>query len=256
VPDAGDEVAVVVDERAAKAIIEHRQEEERAKTMAKTARVTMDNLSEILAARSLKDLKLVLKTDVHGSQEALREAIMQIEVPDTTINILHAAVGGITESDVTLAAASDGMVIGFHVRPDTKAAALAERQGVDIRTYRVIYEALEDIRGLLTGLLDPEFEEKVQGSIEVRDTFKIPKVGVIAGCFVTDGQAGRNHKARLLRSGVVVWEGKLSSLKRFKEDVKEVAKGFECGLGLQDYHDIKKGDVIETYTVVEVARKL
>ena len=256
VPDAGDEVAVVDDERAAKAIIEHRQEEERAKSMAKTARVTMDNLADILAARSLKDLKLVLKTDVHGSQEALREAIMQIEVPDTTINILHAAVGGITESDVTLAAASDGMVIGFHVRPDTKAAALAERQGVDIRTYRVIYEALEDIRGLLTGLLDPEFEEKVQGSIEVRDTFKIPKVGVIAGCFVTDGKAGRNHKARLLRSGVVVWEGKLSSLKRFKEDVKEVAKGFECGLGLQDYHDIKKGDVIETYTVVEVARKL
>jgi len=255
VPDAGDEVAVVEDERSAKSIIEHRQAEEREKSLAKTSRVTADMLGELLAAQGRKELNLVLKTDVHGSQEALREAILQIEVENTEIKILHAAVGGITENDVTLAAASNGMVIGFHVRPDVKASKLAEQQGVDIRTYRVIYEALEEIEGLLTGLLDPEYEEKTQGSVEVRDTFKIPKIGVIAGCFVTDGTVARNHQVRLLRQGVVVWEGRMSSLKRFKDDVKEVAKGFECGLGLQDFHDIKKGDIVESFTIEEVARR-
>ena len=254
VPDAGDEVAVVEDERSAKAIMEHRQAEEREKSLTKTSRVTADMLGELLAAQGRKELNLVLKTDVHGSQEALREAILQIEVENTTIKILHAAVGGITENDVTLAAASNGMVVGFHVRPDVKAAKLAEQQGVEIRTYRVIYEALEEIEGLLTGLLDPEYEEKTRGTVEVRNTFKIPKIGVIAGCFVIDGNAARNHKARLLRQGVVIWEGKMSSLKRFKDDVKEVAKGFECGIGLQEFHDVKKGDIIETYTVEEIPR--
>ena len=254
VPDAGDEVAVVEDERSAKAIMEHRQAEEREKSLTKTSRVTADMLGELLAAQGRKELNLVLKTDVHGSQEALREAILQIEVENTTITILHAAVGGITENDVTLAAASNGLVIGFHVRPDVKASKLAERQGVEIRTYRVIYEALEEIEGLLTGLLDPEYEEKTRGTVEVRNIFKIPKTGVIAGCFVIDGNAARNHKVRLLRQGVVLWEGRMSSLKRFKDDVKEVAKGFECGIGLQEFHDIKKGDVIETYTVEEIAR--
>jgi len=256
VPEAGDEVAGVEDEKAAKQLVEHRLAETREKTLSKTSRVTADAFAEVLAANERRDLNVVLKADVHGSVEAVRDALMKIDVENTSLKILHAAVGGITESDVMLVAASGGMIIGFHVRPDGKAIKLAEQQGVDIRTYRVIYEALEELEGLLLGLLDPELREAVQGHVEVRDLFKIPKIGVIAGCHVSDGTIKRGHKARLLRAGVVTWEGKLSSLKRFKDDVKEVAAGYECGIGLQDFHDIKKGDVIETYTVEEVARTL
>ncbi len=254
VPEAGDEVAVVEDERAAKTLIEHRTAEARDKALAKSSRVTMDTLTEVLAASALKELNIVLKADVHGSVEALREALLKIEVEETTLKILHAAVGGINHHDVMLAAASGGLVVGFNVRPDANAQRAADEQGVQIRTYRVIYECLEEIQGLLTGLLEPIYEEEVHGAAEVRETFKIPKVGAIAGCMVSNGEVARNHKARLLRDGVVIWEGKMSSLKRFKDDVKEVKEGYECGIGLHEYNDIKKGDVIETYTMKEVAR--
>ncbi len=255
VPQAGDEVAGVEDERGAKLLVEHRQEKDRSKSLAKSTGATQENILELLAAGKRKELAVVLKADVQGSVEAVRDALSKIEVDETKLNILHTAVGGITESDVILASASNGMVLGFHVRPDGKAARLAEQQGVKIRTYRIIYEALEEIENMLLGLLDPTYEEEVKGRADVRDIFKIPKIGVIAGCHVADGSIARSHKARLLRNGVVLWEGKLASLKRFKDDAKEVTQGYECGIGLQDYHDLKKGDVIETYVVNEVARK-
>ncbi len=252
IPEAGENVAVVEDERAAKTLFEHRQAEERDRSLAKTSRATMDTLNELLAAGKRKDLNVVLKADVHGSLEAIKDSLSHIDVENTRLTILHSAVGGITENDVTLASTSRGMVIGFGVRPDVKATKLAEQYGVEIRTYRVIYELLEEIERVLKGMLDPVFREEVHGQVEVREVFKIPKIGVIAGCFVTNGTINRNHQARLLRDGVVTWEGRISSLKRFKEDAKEVAQGYECGVGLQDYHDIKKGDVIEAFTMVEV----
>ena len=254
VPEAGDEVVSVEDERAAKMLVEHRQEKLRAQTMSRTSRATMDTLNEILAAASRRELCVILKADVHGSVEAVRDALGKIEVENTVLNIQHAAVGGITESDVMLASASNGMVIGFNVRPDGKAAQLGDQHGVDIRTYRVIYELLEEVESMMLGMLEPVYEEKVEGRAEVRDKFKVPKIGVIAGCHVADGTVARNHSVRLLRAGVVVYEGKMASLKRFKDDVKEVSSGYECGISLSDYQDIKKGDVIETYTVHEVAR--
>ena len=255
VPQAGDEVAGVEDEKGAKLLVEHRQEKDRSLSLAKSTGATQENILELLAAGQRKELAVVLKADVQGSVEAVRDALTKIEVDETKLNILHTAVGGITESDVILASASNGMVLGFQVRPDAKAARLAEQHGVEIRTYRVIYEALEEIENMLLGLLEPLYEEEVKGRADVRDIFKIPKIGVIAGCHVADGSIARNHKARLLRSGVVVWEGKLASLKRFKDDAKEVTQGYECGIGLHDYHDLKKGDVVETYVVNEVARK-
>ena len=255
VPQAGDEVAGVEDEKGAKLLVEHRLEADRSRTLAKSAGATADTLAALLAASAQKELAVVLKADVQGSVEAVRDALSKIEVDETRLNILHTAVGGITESDVILASASNGMILGFHVRPDGKAARLAEQQGVTIRTYRVIYEALEEIENMLLGLLEPVYEDEVQGRAEVRDIFKIPKIGVIAGCHVNDGKVARRHKIRLLRAGIIVWEGKLGSLKRFKDDAKEVAKGFECGIGLDGYHDLKKGDIIEAYIVKEVARK-
>ena len=256
VPDAGDEVVGVEDERDAKQLAEHRLAQLRDMSLAKSSRATMDTLTEMLAAIDRKDLNIVLKADVHGSVEAVREALSKIDVDNTALHILHTAVGGITENDVTLASASDGMILGFNVRPDTNAARLAEQFGVEIRTYRVIYEALEEVQKLLLGLLDPILEEEVKGRAEVRDVFKIPKIGAIAGCHVADGTVARNHRARLLRDGTVVWEGKMGSLKRFKDDVKEVAQGYECGIGLHDFNDVKKGDAIETYVINEVAHTL
>ncbi len=254
VPEAGDEVAVVEDEKAAKTLGEFRLAEARERTLTKSARVTMDTLSDVLAAGELKDLNIVLKADVHGSIEAVKASLLKIDVETTAMKILHSAVGGITQHDVQLAYTSQGFVIGFNVRPDTGAARLAEQLGVEIRTYRVIYELLEETEKLLKGLLDPEFEEETKSHVEVREVYKIPKIGAIAGCHVSDGAIRRNHKVRLLRNGVVTWEGKISSLKRFKDDVKEVKEGYECGVGLHDFHDIKKGDIIETYVVNEVSR--
>ena len=256
VPEAGDEVAVVEDEKAAKTLGEFRVAETRERTLTKSTRVTMETLSDVLAAGELKDLNIVLKADVRGSIQAVKEALLKIDVENTTMKILHTAVGGINETDVQLAYASQGVVIGFNVRPDVGAARLAEQQGVEIRTYRVIYELLEQTEKLLKGMLDPEFEEEVKSHVEVREVYKIPKIGAIAGCHVSDGTCGRSHKVRLLRNGVVTWEGKISSLKRFKDDAKEVKEGYECGIGLHDFHDIKKGDILETYVINEVPRDL
>ena len=255
-PDAGDELAVVENDRAAKALVENRRDLARERKEAGGGRMSLEDAFKRLTEGEKKTLNLIIKADVRGSVEALKHAFSEIEVAETEINILHASVGGVTEGDVTLASASEGVIIGFGVRPDAKARRLAEQEGVDVRTYRVIYEAVDEIKRALVGLLDPIFKETVVGHAEVRELFKIPKIGMIAGCSVQDGKIGRNHSARLLRNSVVVWEGKLGSLRRFKDDVREVLQGYECGIGLDGYDDLKAGDIIETFVVEEVEREV
>jgi translation initiation factor IF-2 len=255
-PNAGDELAVVENDRAAKALVEHRQGLIREKREATGGRISLEDAFKRLEEGEIKQLNLIIKADVRGSVEALKHALAEITVDDTSINILHASVGGVTEGDVTLASASSAVIIGFGVRPDAKARRLGDREGVDIRTYRVIYQAVDEIKQALVGLLDPIFKETVVGHAEVREIFKIPKLGMIAGCSVQDGRIGRNHSARLLRNSIVIWEGKLGSLRRFKDDVKEVLQGYECGIGLANYDDLKVDDVVETFIVEEVAREL
>ena len=251
-PRAGDEFHVVETEKAAKAVAEHRALE--AKLASETTRpaMSLEDVYRLMKEGVLKELNVILKADVQGSIEALKQVLGEVDVRGTKVKILHSAVGGITEGDVTLAEASDALVLGFGVRPDAKARDLAERANIDIRTYRVIYEAVDEIKLALLGMLEPEFKERVQGHAEVRMTFKVSKLGTVAGSMILDGKVSRNHKIRLLRSSVVVWEGKVKSLRRFKDDVKEVVAGFECGIGLDGYDDIKEGDVLETFIVEEI----
>ncbi|MCB9761966.1 MAG: translation initiation factor IF-2 [Alphaproteobacteria bacterium] len=254
VPEPGDHFVVVGSEKDAKTLAEHRAEETRHKALNKRQKVTLQDLIKSQQEAEVKKLNLIIKGDVQGSIEALKGALAKVEVEGCEVNVLHSAVGGVSESDITLASTYDGIVIGFNVRPDAKARREAESKDVEVRTYRVIYDVLDDIEKALKGMLEPVFEERVKGHAEVRATFTIPRIGTIAGCFITDGMVARSQRARLLREGVVIWDGKLGSLKRFKDDVREVEKGYECGLGLEAYNDIKVGDEIETYLVEEVAR--
>jgi translation initiation factor IF-2 len=256
VPEAGDTFVAVADDQKARQVAEHRQAKQREAEMAKTAKVSLDDLYQQIQTGEVKELKIVLKADVQGSVEAMSEALRRLSSDDVRVNVLHASVGGITESDVLLASASNAIVIGFNVRPEPKAAALAEREGVDIRLYTIIYEALNDVRDALEGLLEPTLQEKVLGRAEVRQTFVVSGIGQVAGCAVTDGKITRGARARLLRDHVVVHDGRIASLKRFKEDVREVATGYECGLSLEGYQDVKTGDVVEAYEVEQVARRL
>jgi translation initiation factor IF-2 len=256
VPEAGDVFVAVQDDGKARQVAEHRRGKQRDAEMAKTAKVSLDDLYQQIQSGEVRELKVVVKTDVQGSLEAVSDALRRLSTEDVRLNVIHGSVGGITESDVLLASASNAVVIGFNVRPEPKAAALAEREGIDIRLYTVIYDALNDLRDALEGLLEPSLQEKVLGRAEVRQTFTVSGQGVIAGCFVTDGKIVRGGKARLLRDHVVVHEGRVASLRRFKEDVREVAGGYECGIGLEAYHDVKVGDIIEAYEVEEVARRL
>jgi translation initiation factor IF-2 len=252
-PRAGDEFAVVKTERDAKAVIEHRREERRIEEESKNHGMNLEDIYRRMQEEgSVKELNLIVKADVQGSIEALKLVFSEIEVRDTRIKILHSAVGGVTEGDVTLAEASSAIIVGFGVRPDAKARRLAENRGIDIRTYRVIYEAVDEIKAALVGMLDPEFKEVVQGHAEVRQLFRASKIGTVAGTAVQDGKIGRNHHVRLLRNSVVVWEGKIKSLRRFKDDVKEVLGGYECGIGLDGFDDLKEGDIIETYIIEEI----
>jgi translation initiation factor IF-2 len=212
-----------------------------------------DIFSQIQAGEAAT-LNLVLKADVTGSLEALTESLRKLERDDVKIGFVHRAVGGISEGDIQLAATSNATIIGFNVRPDRKARELAEREGVEIRTYEIIYQVLEDIENAMLGLLAPEFEEVVTGDAEVREIFSVPRVGKIAGCYVTSGTITRGSKVRFLREGTVIWKGAVQSLKRFKDDVREVNTGFECGIGLTDFQDLKPGDVIETYEDREIPR--
>ena len=216
--------------------------------------MSLDDLFNRIEEGKQTDLNLIVKADVQGSIEALRDAFNKMDQSEVRINIVHSAVGGITETDVTLAAASDAIIIGFNVRPTGKSKQQAEKEKVDIRLYRVIYQAIEDINAARVGLLKPEIVEEDTGTAEVRETFKVPKVGTIAGCYITEGELHRDDKVRIVRDGTVIFEGELASLKRFKDDVKSVKQGYECGMGVNGYQDIKVGDTIEGYTVKEVER--
>lgn len=256
VPMAGDEFIVVQDEKSAKQVVEHRKNQGRKPESPGRGLVSLDDLYEKMKEGKIKELNIVLKTDVQGSLEALSDALIKQGTDEVRLKVIHAATGAITESDIMLASASNAMVIGFNVRANPRVSEVAEKEGVDIRYYDVIYETIKDVRAAMAGLLDPVKKEKVIGHADVKEIFHIPKAGTIAGCHVSDGSVKRNASVRLLRDDVVVFDGKLSSLRRFKDDVKEVASGYECGIGLEGYQDIKPGDVFEIYEIEEAKAEL
>ncbi|MGN4156437.1 translation initiation factor IF-2 [Staphylococcus auricularis] len=252
VPEAGDRFVVFSDEKQARRIGEARHEASIISHRQDSKNVSLDNLFEQMKQGEMKDLNVIIKGDVQGSVEALSASLMKIEVEGVNVRIIHTAVGAINESDVTLANASNGIIIGFNVRPDSGAKRAAEEENVDMRLHRVIYNVIEEIESAMKGMLDPEYEEKVIGEVEVRQTFKVSKVGTIAGSYVTEGKITRNAGVRVIRDGIVQYEGEINTLKRFKDDVKEVAQGYECGITLEKYNDVKEGDVIEAFELVEV----
>ena len=248
IPMAGDQLKVVEDEKKARQIAEQRKlKKEQMEKVSKG--FVLEEVFKKIQEGELKELRLIIKADTVGSLEALKKSFGELSTPEVSVRIIHGDVGGITENDVMLAKASGAIIIGFNTRPDVKARETAEAEKVDIRLYSIIYEAIEDVKKALKGMLKPVEREVVHGSAEVRATFKIKGAGTVAGCYVLDGKILRNAKARLIRDGVVIFDGKIESLKRFKEDVQEVAKGFECGIKLKDYNDIKVGDIIECYEV-------
>ena len=255
-PNAGDKFHVFEDEREARNIAVKRQQLQREQGVRSQRSVTLEELGRRIAVGEFKELNLIVKGDVDGSIEALSDSLEKLSTEKVQVNIIHKAVGQVSESDILLASASSAIIIGFQVRPSGAARRLAEKEGVQIKLYSVIYKAIEEMKDAMEGLLSAKIEENVVGSAEIRETFKISKVGTIAGCFVIDGNIKRNNKVRLIREGVVVYTGTLGSLKRFKDDVKEVAKGFECGLNIDRFNDIKVGDVVEAYEEVEVKQTL
>ncbi len=255
-PSAGDKFNVVADEKEAKQIAVKREQLRREQSLRTQKHITLDEIGRRLAIGDFKELNIIVKGDVDGSIEALADSLLKLSTEEIQVNVIHKAVGQISETDVTLAAASDAIIVGFQVRPSAQARKLAEQEGVDIRLYSIIYQAIDEIKEAMEGMLSPEIKEEILGTAEVRETFKISKVGTIAGCFVTDGTITRNAQVRLIRDGIVVYTGQLGSLKRFKDDVKEVKKGYECGLNIEKYNDIKVGDVIEAFHEVETAKKL
>jgi len=256
VPQAGDEFVVVTDEKMAKSVANARQMKARESELAQASKVSLDNLFEKMAEQDIQELRVVLRADVQGTLQAFAQSAEKLSTDEIRVRILHEGTGSITENDVHLAAASDAIIIGFNVRPSVKVKELAEREGVDIRSYDVIYHALEDIEKAMVGMLAPSFEERVIGTAEVRQTFHVPKVGTIAGCGVIDGKIERNAHVRVLRDGVVIYTGKISSLKRFKDDVREVLTGYECGIGVENFNDIKVGDTLEAFVMDEVEATL
>jgi translation initiation factor IF-2 len=254
VPNGGDLLYCVADERTARQISEIMVQKEKEKYYASTARVSLEDLFSQIQEGKVKDLNIVVKADVQGSVEAVKQSLERLSNEEVRVKVIHGGVGAITEADVTLASASNAVIIGFNVRPNNMATQLAEKEKVDIKTYRIIYEAIDDISAAMKGMLDPEYKEVVTAKLTVRATFKVSNVGTIAGCYVDDGKINRNNDVRIIRDGVVVFEGKLSTLKRFKDDVKEVNAGYECGLTLERFNDIKEGDVIESYTMEEIKR--
>ena len=256
VPDAGDTFHAVENEKAAKEVSNHRQSKQREIDLAKSSKVSLDQLFARMQQGEVEELAVIIKADVQGSVEAVRDALEKLSTDTCRLNVIHTGVGGVSESDVTLATASNAIVLGFNVRPESKAKTLADTEKVDIRLYSVIYDAVNDIRDAMEGLLAPTLREKELGRVEVRETFHVSKVGTIAGCYVLDGKIIRNAQTRLVRDNVVIWEGKLSSLKRFKDDVREVNSGYECGIGLENYNDIKVGDIIEVFEMEEIKTAL
>lgn len=256
VPEAGDPFVVVETEQVARQVAELRQQKQREQQMRVTSRANLDDLFAQIAQGEVHELNLVIKADVHGSVEALRSSLEELSTDEVRVNVIHQGVGGVSETDVALAAASDAVIIAFNVRPESNARRAAEREKVEIRYYRVIYTAIEEVKAAMSGLLEPDYEEEVIGSAEVRQTFRVPGGTIVAGCYVTEGKIQRNAQIRVIRDNIIVHEGKISSLKRFKDDVREVAQGYECGIGVEKFNDIKDGDVLEAFIIKEIARSL
>jgi translation initiation factor IF-2 len=255
-PSAGENFKEFNDEQEAKNVAYKRSQIEREQGIRTKKHITLDEIGRRLALGTFKELNIIIKGDMDGSVQALSDSLTNLSTPEVQINILHKAVGAITESDVLLASASDAIVIGFQVRPTAQAKVIAEREAIDIRHYSVIYQAIDEIKAAMEGMLEPTVEEKVTGNIEIKEVFKITKVGTIAGCYVTEGKVYRNSKIRVIRDGIVLFSGKLASLKRFKDDVKEVVHGQDCGMNIENYNDIQVGDVIEAYEEISVKRTL
>ncbi|MGL4741106.1 MAG: translation initiation factor IF-2 [Sarcina sp.] len=255
VPAAGDRFIVVKDEKTARQMAEKRVAKQREESFNSSNRVSLEDLYSQIKEGKVKELSVIVKADVQGSVEAIKGSLEKLSTEDVKVRVIHGGVGAITETDVTLATASNALLIGFNVRPTVTATALASKEDVEIKTYSIIYEAIEDVKSAMIGMLDPIEREVVLGNVEIRATYKISAVGTIAGCYVLDGKIIRNAGVRIIRDGIVIKEGKLASLKRFKDDVKEVKAGYECGLSIENYNDIKEGDIIEAYTMEQVERK-
>ncbi|WP_096199401.1 translation initiation factor IF-2 [Bacillus sp. FJAT-45350] len=255
VPQAGDQFKAFPDEKTARSVGETRMVRQREEQLNETSRVSLDDLFNKIQQGEVKEINVIIKGDVQGSVEAMKGSLEKIDVEGVKVKIIHTGVGAIAESDIILASASNAIVIGFNVRPDVNAKRTAEQEKVDVRLHRVIYNAIDEIEAAMNGMLDPEFEEKVIGQLEVRTTFKVSKVGTIAGSYVTEGKVTRDSTVRLIRDGIVIYEGAIDALKRFKDDAKEVAAGYECGVTLEKFNDIKEGDIIEAYVMEEIKRK-
>lgn len=256
VPAAGDDFVVVANERLAKQVAEQRSQEKHMQEITRGAKVSLEDLFNQIQQGDVQELNIVLKADTQGSIEAIRQSLEKLSTDEVRVNIIRTAVGGIRETDVSLAMASNAIIIGFNVRPDSNAKKLAEKEQVDVKTYSIIYEAIDDVKAAMSGLLAPDIKESELGQAEVRSVIKVPKVGNIAGCYVTDGKITRHSKIRLLRDGIVIYDGEIASLRRFKDDVREVASGYECGISLEKYNDFKEGDVLEAYVLEEIKREL
>ena len=255
-PQAGDKFIVMKDERETKNIASKRSQLQRELGIRTQGHITLEEIGRRIAIGDFKELNIIIKADVDGSVEALTDSLIKLSTPEVQVNVIHKSVGQITETDVSLAAASDAIIIGFQVRPSHKAKELAERDKIDIRTYSVIYKAIEEIEDAIEGMLSPEFEEKITCNVEVRETYNISKVGTIAGCYVQNGVISRSTNIRVIRDGVVIHTGRLGSLKRFKDDVKEVKASLECGLNIENFNDVKIGDIIEGYEEVPHQKKV
>jgi translation initiation factor IF-2 len=252
----GDEFREVEDEREARHVAAEREARVRSAEVVNQRPASLQELLRRQERQEIPELNLVVKADVQGSLGALTDAFLKLPQDEVRVNLVHSGAGAITEHDVDLAKTASAIVVGFNVRPNANARELAEKEGVDIRLYRVIYDAIDDVKAALSGMLKPEERESILGEAEVRQTFRVPRLGVIAGCYLTRGTVRRNSKVRLIRDGVVVYEGRVGSLRRFKDDVAEVREGFECGIGLENFQDVKEGDVIEAFEVEEVARQI
>ena len=255
VPSAGDRFTVVKDEKTARNMAEARKEKIKNESFHSANRVSLEDLYSQIQEGTVKELSIIVKADVQGSVQAIKQSLEKLSTEDVKVRVIHGGVGAITETDVTLATASNALLIGFNVRPDSNATVVADKEGVEIKTYRIIYDAIEDVKSAMIGMLDPEYKEVVNGKAEVRMVYKISNVGTIAGCYVTDGKILRNSEVRIIRDGIVIFESTLASLKRFKDDAKEVNAGYECGLSVDKFNDIKEGDIIESFSMQAIERK-
>ena len=253
-PEGGELFFAVDDERAARDVVEARKQKIKEENIKAASAVSLDDLFSRISEGDMKNLNIIVKADVQGSVEAVRQSLEKLSNDEVKVKVIHGAVGAVNESDVMLASASNAIIVGFNVRPDSGARVAAEAKNIDMRMYRVIYDAIDEIEAAMKGMLAPKFREKVTGHAEVRQTFKVSSVGTIAGCYVTDGTVSRNNSVRIVRDGIVIYEGQIESLKRFKDDAKEVAAGFECGMSVEKFNDIKEGDVFESFTMEEVER--